>query len=85
MDDEFEIIFSPLSRDFTRDGMTVTVNIFRGETDDGWLLEVVDQENASTVWDETFSTDAAALEEFLSTVEKEGIATFLRDPSVKLN
>jgi hypothetical protein len=37
------------------------------------------------VWDETFSTDAAALEEFLSTVAKDGIAAFLRDPSEKLN
>jgi len=85
MDDDYEIMHSPLSKEFTRDGMTVRVNIFRGETDDGWLLEVVDQENASTVWDEKFETDQEALDQFLSTIEKEGIASFLRDPSVKLN
>jgi hypothetical protein len=85
MTDDYELIHSPLSRDFTQDGMTVKVHIYRGEDDDGWLLEVVDHENGSTVWDETFSTDAAALEEFLSTVAKDGIAAFLRDPSEKLN
>lgn len=85
MDDDYEITYSLLSRDFTRDGMTVKVHIYRGENDKGWLLEVVDQENASTVWDETFSTDKAASDEFLSTVEREGIASFLRAPSDKLN
>lgn len=48
MQEEYEIIDSPLSQMISRDGMTVEVLIYRGKDDSGWILEVVDQEGGST-------------------------------------
>ena len=45
------------------------------------MLEVVDQEGTSTVWDDLFPTEEEALAEALNTIETEGIGCFLRDPS----
>ena len=76
--DEVELEDSPLSGELTRDGVTVTVAIYRiRDAGEGWSLEVVDHEGASTVWDETFLTDQDAYQEFCRAVEAEGIRTFL--------
>lgn len=72
-----QVIYSPLSRHFERDGFTVRVQIYRLADEPGWVLEVEDEENASTVWDEPFPTDEAAWEEFLRTIQKEGVRSFL--------
>jgi hypothetical protein len=61
------------------------VHIYRSSDQDEWTLEVVDQEAASTVWDDLFPTDQAALDEVMRVIDKDGIASFLRDPSEKLN
>ncbi len=45
--------------------MTVEVLIYRGKDDEGWMLEVVDQEGGSTVWEDWFSTEEEALAEAL--------------------
>jgi hypothetical protein len=77
-DDDPEIEYSPLCEEVTRDGLTVRVQIYRLKTgSDGWSLEVVDHENASTVWDDLFATDHEALAEFSRTLEDEGIQSFL--------
>ena len=66
----------------TRDGITVRVEISRlAESNEGWLLEVIDQENGSTVWDETFATDQEAFAEFYRKLETEGIHSFAERPS----
>ena len=75
MEQEPELIMSPLCQDVTRDGYTVRVEIYRTEPNE-WTLEVVDEQNASTVWDGTFADDQLAFDEFLRTVEAEGIRTF---------
>ena len=84
MQEEFEIEDSKLSQKVSRDGMTVEVLIYRGKDDLGWMLEVVDQEGGSTVWDDLFPTDEEALAEAMNTIETEGIACFLRDPANRL-
>ena len=84
MQEEFEIEDSKLSQKVSRDGMTVEVLIYRGKDDSGWMLEVVDQEGGSTVWDDLFPTDEEALAEAMNTIETEGIACFLRDPANRL-
>jgi hypothetical protein len=73
-----EIIFSPLSGDFTRDGMTVKVEIYRLSDGGGWALEVTDDDDASTLWREEFSTDRAAFDLFLESVAIEGLRSLLR-------
>ncbi len=75
-----EIEFSPLCREVSRGDITVTVQIYRlAGKDDGWTLEVVDQEETSTVWNETFETDADAYKEFQRTLDAEGIKSFTTD------
>jgi hypothetical protein len=77
-DDAPEIEYSPLCTEVTQDGLTVRVQIYRLKIgSNGWSLEVVDHENASTVWDDLFATDHEALAEFSRTLEDEGIQSFL--------
>ena len=81
IDDDPELEYSPLCGSVTRDGITVRVGIYRlAGSDEGWSLEVVDQEDASTVWDETFATDQEAYAEFYRTLELEGIRSFAERP-----
>ena len=85
MDDEYKLINSALSQKITRDGMTIDVQIYRGEHEAAWILEVVDHAGGSTVWDETFQTEQDALNEVFQTIDDEGIACFLLDPVQKLH
>jgi hypothetical protein len=81
-DDDPEIEDSPLCGVVTREGITIRVQIYRlAGRNDGWSLEVVDQEGGSTVWNETFSSDTEAYAEFHRTLEKEGIRSFAERPS----
>jgi hypothetical protein len=73
---EPKLIQSALSRTIREDGTEVRIDIYRLETTD-WSLEVVDETGTSTVWDDSFSTDQAALDEALKTIREEGIKTFL--------
>jgi hypothetical protein len=62
------------------DGLPVRVQIYRLKNgDSGWSLEVIDQEGASTVWDDLFATDQGAFAEFSQTLKTEGIQSFLTD------
>ena len=79
MKDEYELVTSPLSRQLTDKGHTVSVEIYRG-ADTEWTLEVVDEIGNSTVWDDLFSSDEAALNEALRTVREEGIETLVGPP-----
>ena len=85
MDDKFELVMSPHCGEISRDDMTVEVHIYRGSDQAEWTLEVVDQEAASTLWDNLFATDQAAMDEVMRVIDKDGIASFLGDPSEKLN
>ena len=76
---------SELAGEFTDDGITVLVDIFRtsGSNED-WTMEVVTQAEDLIRWDEPFATDREAFDEFLAVVAKDGIRSFLQDeePSV---
>jgi hypothetical protein len=85
MEDEYKIITSPLSRKFTRDGITIEILIYRIEADPAWQLEVVDAEGGSTLWEDLFATEQDALNEAFQTIALEGIASFRRDPEQKLH
>lgn len=80
-DNEPEYEHSGYAGEFTAEGVTVLVDIFRPLGSTGpWSMEVIDQEEGLTVWEDPFPTDKDAFEEFLATVERDGMAAFLEDP-----
>jgi len=79
MEDDYQLVMSPLCQSITDKGHTVRVEIYRGPDTD-WTLEAVDASNNSTVWDDLFATDQAALEELLRTVREEGIESLVGPP-----
>jgi len=76
------LVVSGLSGTVTQDGVTVEVNIVRLEDEPDWSLEVVNSSGTSTVWDDQFATDAAALDAFRQAVSEEGMASFLDSATV---
>ena len=76
-----EIVMSPLCREITGDGTRIQVDIYRGENEAGRILEVIDEENASTIWDDPFDTDQEALDAVMEVIEKDGIRSFLEGES----
>ena len=71
---------SPLSQHVERDGHSVRIDIY-GEGHGKWILEVVDQYNNSTVWNDLFETDQFALDAAIETIESDGIRTLIGNPS----
>jgi len=72
-----EIIMSPLCREIIEDGAKIQVDIYRNEGESGWILEVIDEENASTIWDEPLDSDQEALNAVLRVMKLDGIGSFL--------
>lgn len=79
-EDEYEVKGSPLSQSLTRDGKTVEVHIYEGDPGK-WILEVVDQYNNSTVWEDQFESDQEALAIALETIDEEGIGSLIDSSS----
>jgi hypothetical protein len=75
-DEEDELINSPHACTVTRDGVSVRIWIYRGAREEGWTLEVEDAQGGSTVWDDRFASDQAALDEAMQTIESDGIQSF---------
>jgi hypothetical protein len=80
-----EIVMSPFCQEVSKDGTKVQVDIFRCENEAGWILEVIDEENASTVWDQPFDTDQEALDAAIKVIEEDGIESFLDGESVEMH
>lgn len=83
-DEEFEVIESPLNQSITRNGVEVRVEIY-GDMEGGWILEIVDAQNTSHVWDEPFATDQQALTEALRALDEEPLEFFGRASDRPLN
>jgi uncharacterized protein len=77
---EPELINSSLSQTVIRDGKPVKLEIY-DDAHGGWLLEAVDQYGNSTVWDESFATEQAALDEALRAIDEEGIDLLIGPPN----
>jgi len=80
MSEEFELVMSPLCQQLESGGRAVRVEIY-GSGDGQWILEVEDEHGNSTVWDDRFSTDSAALAEVKKTILSEGIESLIGPPS----
>jgi len=74
--DEIELVYSKHCQSVTRNGQTVKVEIYSSGRND-WILEVVDEDNNSTTWDDPFDTDDEAFQEFECTLKKEGIESMV--------
>lgn len=77
MSEEPKLEISPLSQEVSSANRTVSVEIYRLEGELEWALEVVDEFNNSTVWDNTFATESAALTEAKKTILAEGVGTLI--------
>ncbi|WP_368448665.1 hypothetical protein [Cobetia amphilecti] len=77
MSAEPELIQSPLSQAINPGGHTLQVDIYRLEEEVDWLLEVVNEDGTSHVWDDRFATDQAALDAVHEAIDEEGVAAFL--------
>jgi hypothetical protein len=76
-DDEPEIIYSDHSGDYLVEGERLEVLIYKTDRNPEWVLEVVNANGTSIVWDDPFIADGVAWRLFLRTVEEEGIKAFL--------
>ena len=81
---EPDFIESPLSQSVIRSGVEVRVEIY-GDSQGGWILEIVDAENTSHVWDEHFETDQRALTEALRALDEEPLEFLGRAADRPLN
>lgn len=77
MIDDPELEESPFSGTVTSGKRTVKVEIYRPVGTPEWTLEVVDEYNNSTVWDNTFASDTAALTEAKKAILEETISSFI--------
>ena len=77
MNEDPKIEVSPLSQKVSSGGRKVSVEIYRLEGEKFWTLEVVDEYNNSTVWDDTFASDSAALTEAKKTMLAEGVSSLI--------
>ena len=69
-------VHSQLSQRVVRGETAVEIEIYE-DGKGGWLLEVVDEFGNSTVWDDSFPTDSAALAEALNVIDTEGIVSLV--------
>ncbi len=76
MDPDPQLVRSSFSGPVIRQAVTVRLEIYRPEHDLKWVLEVVNQNGTSTVWDDLFDTEGAAYDAFEATVEHEGMGAF---------
>jgi uncharacterized protein len=79
-DDPIDLIYSPLQQIYTEGVHAVEVLIYQFPQRP-WTLEVFDMFDNSTVWDDQFATDQAALDEFFRIIEEEGIESLIGKPA----
>jgi hypothetical protein len=77
MSEEPKLEISPMSQCISSGGRTVNVQIYRLEGESSWILEVEDEFGNSTVWDETFPSEFAALAEAKKTILAERIGSLI--------
>jgi hypothetical protein len=77
-DDDYHVELSPLSRPYSENGKSVEVEIYKGEDDEGWILEILDTKGNSMIAEEMFKTDKEAWDQFIMDVKEDGIEAFIR-------
>ncbi len=80
-DNEPDVIFSSVCQSFLVDGHRFEIKVFCTDQDPKWLLEVVDDDGTSHVWEAPFESDDEALAAALLAFEEEGADGFLNPNS----
>ena len=75
-DDDFELEMSPLCQSISSGGKQLRIEIY-GNGEGRWILEIVDEYNNSSVWDDSFETDAAALVEAKKSILRDTASEFV--------
>ena len=81
-EEEPNLIQSSKSQRVLVEGYPFDIEIYRLEDEAEWALEVVDYENTSHVWDETFKSDKDARTAAVSELEEKGAIGFMRGDNV---
>ncbi len=82
IEEEPNIVTSGKSQRVIIDGYPFSIQIYRVETDQNWMLEVVDQDGTSHVWDDQFVSDMDARNAAVHAIEEEGAVAFMRGDNV---
>lgn len=69
---------SDITKEIEKDGFKVTIEVYKGDQG-GWILEILDEEWNSTVWDDLFPSAKEALDAGIKAIEEEGIQAFIGD------
>jgi len=85
MEEEPEIELSDLSQVIISGGKNLSVEIYRIKGTEEWSLEIVDETGNSTVWDDTFSSDSAAITEAKKAILEETAEAFIGPADGKSN
>jgi len=77
IEQEPDLVFSSEGGNVQISGYNFSIEIYRLEDEAEWTLEVVDEENASHVWDDTFKTAIEARQMALSEIKQVGAKGFM--------
>lgn len=77
MTNDPELEYSPLTRTITEHDRSIDVYIYREKGGTEWYLEVVDDHDHSSVWEDAFASDKQAWSLVQKIIAQEGFAIFL--------
>lgn len=82
VEDEPNLITSSKSQKVMVDGYPFSIEIYRLEDEKMWVLEVVDYEGTSHVWDDQFKSDKDARNAAVNELDTQGAIAFMRGDNV---
>ena len=77
MTNDPELEYSPLTQTITEHDRSIDVYISREKGGSEWYLEVVDDQDNSSVWEDAFASDKQALNLVTKIIAQEGFTIFL--------
>lgn len=77
MTNDPELEYSPLTQTITEHDRSIDVYIYREKGGSEWYLEVVDDQDNSSVWEDAFASDKQALNLVNKIIAQEGFTIFL--------
>ena len=77
MTNDPELEYSPLTQTITEHDRSIDVYIYREKGGSEWYLEVVDDQDNSSAWEDAFASDKQALNLVTKIIAQEGFTIFL--------